>query len=90
MIYFSLRTTNEKEKRQAKKIIGSIKNAFGKEKIEITDFEQWISIENQDDIRGWVGINDIGYDNKSRLHLFDNDHGNLDIPLECIDTIYCI
>ena len=92
-VYFSLRTNTEEERKVTDKIIKELKKVFGKETIEIDDFEMWKSITIHG-VSGWVGIADIGYSQKSRFHIHtsscDKRNLNYDIPLDACDTIYCM
>lgn len=90
-VYFSLRTDNEEERKVTDKIIKELKKVFGEETIEIDNFEMWKSI-TINGVGGWIGVNDIGYDHKSRFHIYthswDKRNLNYDIPLDACHTIY--
>jgi hypothetical protein len=93
MVYFSLRIETREQKNIANATIEKLKKAFGEDEVEVTYFEVWASIEMpNDDIKGWVGVNDVGFGGKSRFHLYKNmgmkPNINLDIPLEQVNTIY--
>lgn len=90
-VYFSLRTNTEEEKKTTNKIIKDLKNTFGKENVEVTNYDMWKSV-GINGVRGWVGINDWAFGNGSRFHIYcpceSGKKECYDIPLECCDTIY--
>ena len=90
MVSFTLRTITEEERVDAKKVIRDLRKVFGKESIEVRDYKLWYSIEVKG-ANAWIGVKDMLYEDKSRLHLFNGDRSlNFDIDLDYCDTIYLL
>ena len=90
-VCFSLRTKTEEEKKKTKEILKQLRLLFGEESIDVDYFDAWFSVEITN-AKGWIGINDIGFNNKSRFHIYrdmgEKPNINYDVPLEQCDTIY--
>ena len=86
MVSFSLQAKNDKRKK-ALKVIGQLKHAFGKDSVEITDYESWISIEMSDDyMKGWVDANEF-----KEMCVYNPYLSNrVTIPLDLIEMIYML
>ena len=89
MVYFSLRTNDEQEIKNANKVIRELKKTFGKENVSTNNYEMWKSVEI-DNANACIGVKDWGFNNANRLHIynFDDKKKNYDVPLEWCDTIY--
>lgn len=88
-VYLTLRTAENKS--NAEKIINELKETFGEGSIDVSkDYGDWQPVRIND-AGGWICINDLGFNGKSRIHIFRKDTKlQYDIALDDIDTIYSI
>lgn len=95
MVAISLQTNTPEQKKQARQIVEDLRNNYGVNNVTVNfRFEYWVYIDISH-VNGWVqgnvaSFDRLGYDQKAKLHLFDNETQriNYDIPFEIIDTIY--
>ena len=95
MVSFTLKTETQEQKRETNNIIKNLKILFGENEFEIVDYETTVAVESQsDNVKAWIGVNDVAFYGKSRLHIY-KDMGikpniNYDIPLDLCDVIHHI
>ena len=95
MVSFTLKNETQEQKRENNNIIKNLKNLFGEDEFEIVNYSSTIMVETQsDNVKAWIGVNDVAFYGKSRLHVY-KDMGikpniNYDVPLDACDVISCI
>ena len=90
-MYFSLRTQTEEQRKNAEKLVKKITKKFGKERVRVSDFDLWISIDIAK-CRGWVSFADDNLNTKTVLHIVDIDNSDnvLVLPQEVLETVYLL
>ena len=95
MVSFTLKNETKEQKQQTNTIIKTLKELFGENEFEFINYETRIGVESQsDNVKAWVGVDDVAFYGKSRLHIY-KDMGirpniNYDIPLSACDTVSVI
>lgn len=95
MVSFTLKNETQEQKRENNTIIKNLKILFGENEFEIVNYETTIAVESQSDkIKAWIGVNDVAFYGKTRLHVY-RDMGirpniNYDIPLDACDIVSAI
>ena len=92
-MYFSLRTNTEETRREAPKIVESIKKTFGEEHIvDIRAYGNFVIVELRK-LQAYVSYRYIlGGGFKYRLYIYDPEQKekNVSIDIEFIETIYSL
>lgn len=92
MVSFTLKNETQEQKRENNSIIRNLKNLFGENEFEIVNYDTFISVESQsDNVKAWIGVNDVAFYGKSRLHVY-KDMGvrpdiSYDVPLDLCDVV---
>lgn len=95
MVSFTMKTETKEQQNQVNSVIKNLKILFGENEFEIVNYETTVAVESQSDkIKAWIGVNDVAFYGKSRLHVY-KDMGikpniNYDVPLDLCDIVSAI